>query len=471
MAINYTALTSTTQASAAAAQSATLSAIVTAITANPAWSVVNNSTNVGSGNWTWITLKCDHTISGLLADYYVTFIQGGTSFYSFVHETFSTTPASSVFQISMSGAPTGGSANINIAAPSSATAYANTNQSIAFNQTAAALQTTLNSVFGAGAYVVSGGPLPTTPITITATGSYALNKWVGSICYLNALTGGASPTCTVTHTTPGLSSITLGNPVNGYFANTLMDSSGRIPATASSIVPDLVTGAPTFPGVYGNNTIGQYCNWNSNVNSLTNTTIFYNVIAYNDHILLGLGTTAAVRYVYLGGVASVAPNPSTQDPLCLISSQLYTFSTSSGNGIYGFTRVPANLIASAQTVPATLYFGSCGYFANWSYSQNLLDYPPGCPPLGNNGANSVDPISNTYLTSRFMIPHMSNVNTANSSAWSSWRAVYNNLIATSALPTGMVQGDTIGINGTYWVYLGQYNTNLQLYADTGVSFP
>jgi hypothetical protein len=472
MAINYTALTSTTQGTQASAISTAVSAIIAGITANSAWTVVNTSAPQGTGNYVYTTLKCAASGSGLSADYYLTFALGGTTPYIFPHENLVTTTANAAFTITSTGVPTGGSVNLNMYAQYTATTYGSSNATIAWNQTAAALQTTLNTNYYANAFTVTGGPLNTAPITVTsaATG-FTNNKWLGATITTNSLTGGSSPAVNVAFTTIGSAGLVFPNPVNGYNAPILPDSLGRIDSTRSICQPDPLTGTLAGVGVYSNNAIGPYASFASSLTPLLSTTIYYSVITYNDHVVIGLGTTAAVKQFYFGGMTSMVPTPATNDPLCVGSCAWLSGSNSQGWGLYGFTRMPVALIASASTIPASQYYSSCGAYA--SFTQNFPIYDNGIAmAAAANMTNPVaDSITNTYLTSRIFLPQMANVITGTNNSAAGYRAVLNNYIVTGALPPGMVIGDTIGINGTYWMYLGLISTGVNAYADTGVSFP
>jgi hypothetical protein len=105
--------------------------------------------------------------------------------------------ANEVQTISVTGGPTAGTFTVN--------AFGSTVGPIAFNSTAAAAQTLFDAVFGTGNTAVTGGPLPTTPLTVTFVGSMAGYDWPTMSLGTNTLTGGTTPTATFATTTPGRS--------------------------------------------------------------------------------------------------------------------------------------------------------------------------------------------------------------------------------------------------------------------------
>jgi hypothetical protein len=105
--------------------------------------------------------------------------------------------ANEVQTITVTGTPTGGSFTVN--------AFGTTVGPIAFNSTAAAAQPLFDAAFGAGTTVVTGGPLPGTPLTVTFGGTMAGYNWPQLSLGTNSLTGGATPTATFATTTPGRS--------------------------------------------------------------------------------------------------------------------------------------------------------------------------------------------------------------------------------------------------------------------------
>lgn len=76
---------------------------------------------------------------------------------------------------------------------------------VAFNDTAGAVQNKLKLAMGGGNNVVcTGGPLPGTPITATLVGDLAGQPFQLMTLGTNSLTGGSSPTATITRGTVGV---------------------------------------------------------------------------------------------------------------------------------------------------------------------------------------------------------------------------------------------------------------------------
>jgi hypothetical protein len=107
--------------------------------------------------------------------------------------------ANEVQTLSISGGPTGGTFTLTYAGQTTVT--------IAFNANAATVQTALQNLtsIGSGNVICTGGPLPGTPITITFAGTLG-NLPLNLITIgTNSLTGGSTPTPSVSRTTAGVS--------------------------------------------------------------------------------------------------------------------------------------------------------------------------------------------------------------------------------------------------------------------------
>ena len=104
--------------------------------------------------------------------------------------------------ISTTGIPTGGTFTVLFGGQTSGT--------IAYNASAATLQTALNAMSSIGASGVTcyGGPLTTAPIVIVFTGT-GLSSLLQPLITLgtNSLTGGTNPSVSLSHTLPGGSSV------------------------------------------------------------------------------------------------------------------------------------------------------------------------------------------------------------------------------------------------------------------------
>jgi hypothetical protein len=102
-----------------------------------------------------------------------------------------------VQRVTITGVPTGGTFALTYAGATTA--------NIAYNATAAAVQTALEALgnIAVGDVVATGGPLPATAVTITFGGTQNVRD-VPAITASNALTGGTTPTVTPTTITPGV---------------------------------------------------------------------------------------------------------------------------------------------------------------------------------------------------------------------------------------------------------------------------
>lgn len=98
--------------------------------------------------------------------------------------------------ITITGTPTGGTYTLTFSGQTTA--------AIAYNAAAADVQSALEALsnIGVGDVTAAGGPHPGTPITVTFGGQYAGTD-VTQMTATGSLTGGTSPTVTVSTTTPG----------------------------------------------------------------------------------------------------------------------------------------------------------------------------------------------------------------------------------------------------------------------------
>lgn len=99
--------------------------------------------------------------------------------------------------VTITGGPTGGTFTL--------TFSGQTTSGIAYNAAASAVQTALEALsnIASGDVTCGGGALPTTPVTVTFSGSYAGADVPQMTASSASLTGGTSPTVTVSTTTPG----------------------------------------------------------------------------------------------------------------------------------------------------------------------------------------------------------------------------------------------------------------------------
>lgn len=110
--------------------------------------------------------------------------------------------------ITITGAPTGGSWSFIFDGKTTAL--------IPWNVASGALQTTLDTVYGAGQFVVTGGALPGTPIVIDFRGRYAFFDQP-LITFANAFTGGTAPAIAAAETIKGAAEIpTVVLPTRGF---------------------------------------------------------------------------------------------------------------------------------------------------------------------------------------------------------------------------------------------------------------
>lgn len=106
-------------------------------------------------------------------------------------------PTTEVQLLTISGTPTGGTFTVTFRGSTSAT--------VAYNATAAVLQVALENMpsIGAGNVVVSGGPGPGTPFTLTFAGQLA-GENIPQVTAAHTFTGGAGPNIAPSTTTPGV---------------------------------------------------------------------------------------------------------------------------------------------------------------------------------------------------------------------------------------------------------------------------
>lgn len=106
--------------------------------------------------------------------------------------------------LTITGTPTGGTFTMTYAGQTTA--------SIAYNATAATVQTALEALsnIGAGNVACAGGPLPGSAVTVTFTGELA-SKDVVLMTTTDSLTGGTAPASSVATTTPAWAWTNLGH--------------------------------------------------------------------------------------------------------------------------------------------------------------------------------------------------------------------------------------------------------------------
>jgi hypothetical protein len=122
----------------------------------------------------------------LLASQTVTIYVGGTD---------------EIQSVSISGTPAGGTFTLTFGAATTAT--------IPFNATATQVQTALNAISTIGgsthgSVVCTGGPLPGTPVAVRFSGDLAQTNVAAMTAASGGLTGGTTPTASVSTTTAGV---------------------------------------------------------------------------------------------------------------------------------------------------------------------------------------------------------------------------------------------------------------------------
>ena len=187
-----------------------------------------------------------------------------------------------VQQIAVTGTPTGGTFTL--------TFGAQTTSAIAYNATAATVQTALQALssIGSGNILVTGGPLPGTALTATFAGTMALAP-ESLITATGSLTGGTSPAVAVTRVTAGLA-----------------PSSGN--ARTISVCPLTSTGAAVSPTIAA--AVQAYLAALREVNFLVFTIAptFTTVnVAYSVHVLAGYTGSAVTTAVNAALTALLSP--------------------------------------------------------------------------------------------------------------------------------------------------------------------
>lgn len=97
--------------------------------------------------------------------------------------------------LTVTGTPTGG--NVPLTVPGRGTV------NIAYNSTAAAAQTLMDGLIGAGNVTVSGGALPGTALVFTFGGEYGNRDVAAMTVVSTGLTGGTTPAAAIAETTKG----------------------------------------------------------------------------------------------------------------------------------------------------------------------------------------------------------------------------------------------------------------------------
>lgn len=137
-----------------------------------------------------------------------------------------------VQSIAITGVPTGGSYRLTLNGSQTGV--------IAYNATSAVVQAALEALpnIDPGDVVATGGPHPATPIVLTFGGRYRFTD-VPLLTAQASLTGGTTPTVTVTATTPGVpgTAAPLPQALDAYDHLLLVDTAVAPPPVACSPIP------------------------------------------------------------------------------------------------------------------------------------------------------------------------------------------------------------------------------------------
>lgn len=147
--------------------------------------------------------------------------------------------------VTITGAPTGGTFTLTFSGQTTA--------AIAFNATAAAVQTALEALsnIAVGEVVVTGGPGPATAWTVTFAGTLA-NTNVTAMTATSSLTGGTTPAVTVATTTEGgtdLGSAGSGIAIGHLYAGKNVPASGDIHVAVMNHGRVVVKNLPALSGL------------------------------------------------------------------------------------------------------------------------------------------------------------------------------------------------------------------------------
>ena len=157
-----------------------------------------------------------------------------------------------VQSVTITGTPTGGTFTLT----TTRGGVSSTTGAIAYNATAAAVQSALEALtnIGVGRVAVTGGPGPGTAFTVT----YDVNEDVPQLTATGSLTGGSSPGVTIATTTAGVP-VADGSqiPVGILKYDIVVDASSNISFGPSGAVPDLTRGIERTAEVYYQGTFLQ----------------------------------------------------------------------------------------------------------------------------------------------------------------------------------------------------------------------
>ena len=178
-------------------------------------------------------------------------------------------PVNEVQTVTITGSPTGGTFTL--------TYSGQTTGSIAYNASAATVQTALVALsnIGSGQVAVTGGPLPGTPLTVTFTGTLAATN-VAQMTATSSLTGGSSPAVTVATAVGGVASST---------GNSRMVCIFPLDSTGADVSSGVLAAAQSY--LNGYREVGFVVNGSTSTRTTINVT-------YQVHVLTGFDPTATL---------------------------------------------------------------------------------------------------------------------------------------------------------------------------------
>jgi hypothetical protein len=450
VAINYTAVTSTTQGTAALALADLVTKLTAAITANPAWTLEASIGPLGTGNWNYRVFKNSAAGSGLGSDYRFTIAYNATTLYSIVSEGFATTGTNQFKTLFVtSGTATGGTYSI--------TVNGQTTTPLGYNSNAATIQTVVASLSGVG-----------TGNCLAYGANVASNPGI-DLMFTRGMSGYQNPTVTVNSSLTGTSPVlTASNMTNVWTSLTpaftmaaWIDGNGQFTDTA--LTTDINTAGSWAVRGITNQAIGLPPNAMAGmyVTAASATTYYYTAVVYSDHLVLGFGPTSAanLQFYYFGGTT---PFAAVSDPLAVGSFSL-TFPNSGSTWTGGgFTRALAPFFSQGTATWVTAARGTSTvpldsrdfeyYAASYAYANR--DTPQ-------------SQLTGKYYMSRVSVPQALTTNTISIYTATEPRAFFNNLVGSNCRPPSIVVGDTIVFNGTQWMCIYTSAAANNFYVDTG----
>jgi len=278
------------------------------------------------------------------------------------------TNSTSILQIVTTGVPTGGTFQIEFRSEDNSTLIGTT-AAIAFNATAAAIDTAVEAVLGAGTVTNSGGPLPTA-VVLTFAGAYANIRPCVRIVN-NALTGGSnSQAHAIENATTNMSLIDL-SPLG------TMDAEWVSFSDKIHMITDTFKSVRLIACGFGSSAIQlNSSNGSVEIDGLANSRSPF--VTQSTMQLSGiLGTVTAKRIV------AAAKSPAAFSFLTLpgltlvdrITSIIYGQRNATSNRALIFQTLPANLkITNSITVGSGIAFTNLtnATVANWKYADGTM---------------------------------------------------------------------------------------------------